>query len=185
MDELIFDDKRYISSKQAAKVTGYAKDYVGQLCREGRVPARLVGRSWYVLESGIKDHRFGKEAEIDNKAAPKSTIGAMWASPRYESVSNEPLPVVSRPSVVEQAVSIEEPVEAEEPALVIEELVPAVEALTEEREAESVREEVPVMLSVRDIDVAPQPAKRRRNPRGRRLLMGSVSLFFSLLGTAF
>ncbi len=59
MDELVIDDKKYLSTKRAAKVTGYAKDYVGQLCREGRVPARLIGRSWYVLESALQDHRFG------------------------------------------------------------------------------------------------------------------------------
>jgi hypothetical protein len=61
MDEITLDGKTYVSSKQAAKITGYAKDYVGQLCREGRVLARLVGRNWYVLESSIRDHRFGTE----------------------------------------------------------------------------------------------------------------------------
>lgn len=58
MDELTLDGKIYLSSKQAAKITGYAKDYIGQLCREGRVEARLVGRSWYVLEESLKSHRF-------------------------------------------------------------------------------------------------------------------------------
>lgn len=68
MDEIIIDEKRYVSSKRAAKITGYAKDYIGQLCREGRVPARLVGRSWYVLETAIQDHRFGNsEAGAENK----------------------------------------------------------------------------------------------------------------------
>lgn len=61
MDELTIDDKKYISSKRAAQITGYAKDYIGQLCREGYVEARRVGRSWYVLEAAIKDHRFGNE----------------------------------------------------------------------------------------------------------------------------
>ena len=66
MDEILIEEKKYISSKQAAKITGYAKDYIGQLCREGRVPARLVGRSWYVLETAIKDHKFGdKDASED------------------------------------------------------------------------------------------------------------------------
>ena len=62
MDELEFDGKTYVSSKRAAQITGYAKDYVGQLCREGRVQARLVGRNWYVLESSIHEHRFGPTA---------------------------------------------------------------------------------------------------------------------------
>jgi hypothetical protein len=66
MDELVIDDKKYISTRQAAKITGYAKDYVGQLCREGRVPARLVGRSWYVLESALADHRFGNDEPEKN-----------------------------------------------------------------------------------------------------------------------
>jgi hypothetical protein len=70
MDEILIEDKRYISSKQAAKITGYAKDYIGQLCREGRVQARLVGRSWYVLDSAIKDHRFGNTVESE-KETPK------------------------------------------------------------------------------------------------------------------
>ncbi|KND50735.1 MAG: hypothetical protein ABA06_04595 [Parcubacteria bacterium C7867-001] len=68
MDELTLDGKIYISSKRAAKITGYAKDYVGQLCREGRIEARLVGRSWYVLEDSIKEHRFGgEEADINEE----------------------------------------------------------------------------------------------------------------------
>lgn len=100
MDEILIGEKKYVSSKQAAKVTGYAKDYIGQLCREGRVPARLVGRSWYVLESAIHDHRFG------NTAADKSPVAespkenglstSTWESPRYEAASAEILPSVNR-----------------------------------------------------------------------------------------
>lgn len=71
MDELEIDGKIYLSSKAAAKLTGYAKDYVGQLCREGRVNARLVGRSWYVLEESIKSHRFGHEAEVESSSIKK------------------------------------------------------------------------------------------------------------------
>lgn len=95
MDELVIGDKKYVSSKQAAKATGYAKDYVGQLCREGRVPARLVGRSWYVLESAIKDHRFGdtKEEPTVNKRDGKE---ARYESPRYSASTVETLPSINR-----------------------------------------------------------------------------------------
>ncbi len=74
MDELTFGGKKYISSKQAAKITGYAKDYVGQLCREGRVKARLVGRSWYVLEESIREHRFGGVEVPKHNVIKKSNI---------------------------------------------------------------------------------------------------------------
>ncbi len=61
MDELTLHGEIYISSKKAAKITGYTKDYVGQLCREGRITAQLVGRNWYVHESSIRKHRFALE----------------------------------------------------------------------------------------------------------------------------
>lgn len=90
MDEITIGEKTYISSKQAAKITGYAKDYIGQLCREGRVEARLVGRNWYVLDSAIREHRFGKKEE---EAAPAPEIlqaeetldrSSTWKKPQYE-----------------------------------------------------------------------------------------------------
>lgn len=105
MDEILIEDKKYISSKRAAKITGYAKDYVGQLCREGRVPARLVGRSWYVLESALQDHRFGKgsesmtvEAGEDRsesrgavKRGRKRALTTMtWEQPRYQAETITP-----------------------------------------------------------------------------------------------
>lgn len=86
MDELLIEDKKYVSSKRAAKMTGYAKDYIGQLCREGRVSARLVGRSWYVLESAIHDHRFGG---LDVKADKENVFSSTWESPRYEATPTE------------------------------------------------------------------------------------------------
>lgn len=100
MDELIIGEKKYVSSKQAAKMTGYAKDYIGQLCREGRVPARLVGRSWYVLETAIQDHRFGEqkteqEQEKEEKISVP-TLSSTWEAPRYEAASAEILPSVNR-----------------------------------------------------------------------------------------
>jgi hypothetical protein len=99
MDEILIEEKRYISSKRAAKVTGYAKDYVGQLCREGRVPARLVGRNWYVLETAIQDHRFG-DSEIEQKKDTEVSHGQVfsstWETPSYESASKEVLPSINR-----------------------------------------------------------------------------------------
>jgi len=98
MDEILIEEKKYVSSKRAAKITGYAKDYIGQLCREGRVPARLVGRSWYVLESAIQDHRFGDQVhEKNEKNEPaKSVFSGTWETPRYESSVAETIPPVNR-----------------------------------------------------------------------------------------
>lgn len=97
MDEILIGEKKYVSSKQAAKVTGYAKDYIGQLCREGRVPARLVGRSWYVLESAIYDHRFGdpKPEHVQKSDRVDSELLPTWESPRYEATTPDALPSVN------------------------------------------------------------------------------------------
>lgn len=93
MDEILIEEKKYISSKQAAKITGYAKDYIGQLCREGRVPARLVGRSWYVLETALQDHRFGSTDIQQNESTEaivhqEEKATTAWESPRYEVYSD-------------------------------------------------------------------------------------------------
>jgi hypothetical protein len=93
MDEILIEEKKYVSSKQAAKITGYAKDYIGQLCREGRVPARLVGRSWYVLESAIKDHRFGDQNVVSIDTTPVAPTSAEpQGFPRYEASHAEIFP---------------------------------------------------------------------------------------------
>lgn len=107
MEELTIDGKIYLSSKKAAKVTGYAKDYVGQLCREGRVEAKLVGRSWYVYEPSIKEHRFNderkkgesknlakKEAETEIHQSEKTNIQAVWQEPIYAVEVPQPLPII-------------------------------------------------------------------------------------------
>lgn len=119
MDEILIEGKKYVSSKQAAKMTGYAKDYVGQLCREGRVPARLVGRGWYVLESAIADHRFGNQVELKGKEVIKETVPAVsktWEFPRYEATRAEILPSINRLNEEKSAseLPIEEEIEGNE-----------------------------------------------------------------------
>ena len=100
MDEILIEEKKYVSSKRAAKMTGYAKDYIGQLCREGRVPARLVGRSWYVLESAIQDHRFGDQVASSAPGVQKGDIDISMSPitsefPRYEAAKEEVIPFIN------------------------------------------------------------------------------------------
>ena len=56
MNEIEIQGKIYISSKRAAEVTGYAKDYIGQLARENKIPATRIGKAWYVDLDAIKSH---------------------------------------------------------------------------------------------------------------------------------
>ncbi len=106
MEEIVFDGKKYISSKLAAKLTGYAKDYVGQLCREGRVTARLVGRSWYVLEDSIKEHRFGVENSSSKKTInilnkKKTSVKKEKPDAYIKYIPEEviPIPIIEHPNL--------------------------------------------------------------------------------------
>lgn len=46
--EIYFEDKKFVSLKKASEASGYAKDYIGQLCRGGKINSRRVGREWFV-----------------------------------------------------------------------------------------------------------------------------------------
>lgn len=56
-DSLIIEGKQYISSRRAAEIAGYSNDYVGQLCRAGKLACRMVGRFWYVDLNSILRHK--------------------------------------------------------------------------------------------------------------------------------
>ncbi len=50
---LFFENKKHISSKDAATSTGYTGDYIGRLCRAGDISCTRVGRAWYVDEESL------------------------------------------------------------------------------------------------------------------------------------
>lgn len=119
MDELTIGDKIYISSKRAASITGYAKDYIGQLCREGRVEATLVGRSWYVLETSIRAHRFGSD-QAETASKPKDGVEddafPTWESPKYMPEHTPAVPTLEKSSINLLNVTSGAPAEAREEA---------------------------------------------------------------------
>lgn len=57
MDVLNVGEKTFVKASVIAKDLGYTADYVGQLCRSGKVDAQLVGRSWYVERDSISNHK--------------------------------------------------------------------------------------------------------------------------------
>jgi len=56
-DSVLLDGKIYISSRRAAEISHYTTDYVGQLCRSGKVDCRIVGRAWFVTEESVLAHQ--------------------------------------------------------------------------------------------------------------------------------
>ncbi len=57
METISVRGEEYVKAIDIAKELGYTTDYVGQLCRAGKVRSKLVGRSWYVDPDSIKKHK--------------------------------------------------------------------------------------------------------------------------------
>lgn len=55
--ELFFDGDKFISSRRAAKIGAYTNDYIGQMCRDGKLTCKMVGRTWYVSEKALLVHK--------------------------------------------------------------------------------------------------------------------------------
>ena len=56
METLEHNGATYVKVSVLAKRFNYTNDYIGQLCRQGKVEAKLVGRSWFVRESSLLEH---------------------------------------------------------------------------------------------------------------------------------
>lgn len=50
---LTFDNKKFLSSKAAAKKSAFTHDYISRLCRLGKLEGRKVANSWYVAEDSL------------------------------------------------------------------------------------------------------------------------------------
>lgn len=57
LNEITIDGKQYVSVKRAAVLAEYTTDYVGQLCRGGKLEAVRMGRNWYVNEASLIEHK--------------------------------------------------------------------------------------------------------------------------------
>jgi len=109
-EPLTFEGKRFLSSAEAAKVVGYSPDYIGQLCRGGKLVSKRVGKSWFVEESSMRSYKAldlnhtPKKAERLNSRPQRSSNPAKSEhapprkSPELESKS-EKVPTSLRESV--------------------------------------------------------------------------------------
>ena len=66
MDELDIKGNKYISSKRASELTGYAKDYIGQLARAGKINGTRMGRAWYVEEASLLAHASSDQQSVSS-----------------------------------------------------------------------------------------------------------------------
>lgn len=110
-DYFEMEGQNYISSKRASLITGYAKDYIGQLCRMGKIEGKLIGRNWFVSERSLRNHKFGEveetaeaTASAEAVAIPVHVIGSTqvaaparpWMSQRFVSAYAMNMPKASK-----------------------------------------------------------------------------------------
>lgn|GEM_PF-928275 len=72
MQKISFGGKEYVRATEVAKKFRYTADYVGQLCRSGKVESRLVGRNWFVVMESVTEYRKTKHKTQKTNIKPKT-----------------------------------------------------------------------------------------------------------------
>src|SRR3989304_2389666 len=88
--DIFSEGKEYISASRAAEKIGYTSDYIGQLCRAKKIPAKLISRTWYVDFSLLLDYKntqhIGKGKKIETSADQGRTLGTNTQGPTFVAV---------------------------------------------------------------------------------------------------
>lgn len=134
MNTVTIDGIEYIKASVLAKKLNYTSDYIGQLCRSNKVDAHLVGRTWYVHQASLNNHKDTRYAELrsnektsitNNKPAisrpeinapvSKNTLKSHkqnfenrvpWRRPAYEKDAVGLLPDLRKPPTLEESFKI-------------------------------------------------------------------------------
>ncbi|MES2213767.1 MAG: helix-turn-helix domain-containing protein [Patescibacteria group bacterium] len=113
---LSLDGKEYISASRAAEKLNYAQDYIGALIRTGKVPGRMIGRSWYVDYDSLVAHKKNRKSKKQNysvnASAPVPLIASVEALeaprtivPANDEVMHSDAPVFAFPVVKKDTIA--------------------------------------------------------------------------------
>lgn len=64
METVTVEGKSFVKAAALAKKYKYTTDYIGQLCRNGKVDAQLVGRAWFVNEDSLLSHKSDRYSAV-------------------------------------------------------------------------------------------------------------------------
>ena len=113
---ITLDGIDYVSSKRAAQIMGYTQDYVGQLCRGGKIEAKQIGRGWYIPKSVVyrdvnKTLKDKVETPVAEDVSKKEALGDILvfkkdavkdSSPQKEAHKINQIKINSQKDVVKQ-----------------------------------------------------------------------------------
>jgi excisionase family DNA binding protein len=55
------DIKNYVSTAEAAEITGYKQEHINLLCRKEKIVAEKIGRNWLVNIESLKKYKPGPQ----------------------------------------------------------------------------------------------------------------------------
>ncbi|MEK7641505.1 MAG: helix-turn-helix domain-containing protein [Patescibacteria group bacterium] len=73
-DSILIDAREFISVVRASEITKYSNDYIGQLCREGKIAARMVGRTWFIDRESLSVYKNSVDAAFAGQGKQKEAI---------------------------------------------------------------------------------------------------------------
>ncbi len=101
-----------ISLARAAEITGYHQDYLGQLCRLGRLPAKKVGRNWFTTNEALSSFSNPLNQVIETNILEEDVLdpeSEVLAAPQIPTTAPAPVamdaisaPGVTRTTVISQ-----------------------------------------------------------------------------------
>lgn len=94
MDSILIQSQfpHRVSLSQAAEISGYHQDYLGQLCRLGKIRASKIGRNWYTTQTELKVLLSGQGIDLEEiqEEEPQGYSPASYvpATPVQNNISN-------------------------------------------------------------------------------------------------
>lgn len=89
-DSLMVEGRKYLSSKRSAELLGYSADYIGELCRRGRVDSLKRGRQWYAEEQSLFRHlEKSREQSAERKHELSLHLSRQLGKPSVFSIPRE------------------------------------------------------------------------------------------------
>ncbi len=173
METVRVEGVTYTKVATIAKKFRYTTDYVGQLCRSGKVDCQFVGRAWYVSEESLlrhKDNRYIEsrptEKTIKNNVVQTTEEERVSVSPRLKKVTAKQvleskshfltrLEVTPSRYYADETELLPQPLKAASPA---ERIVPTIPATVEIEPAEAVSVRVTATTSPKKLAFTDVPA---------------------------
>jgi hypothetical protein len=101
-DEIVIQGSRYVSAARAAKESGFVRDYIARLCRQGVVRGQQIDSAWYVDPKSLqqflsdrKDHQDRRNEEL--RRASRALLDQK-TSPNQNNLSAPALHALTLPS---------------------------------------------------------------------------------------